>query len=250
MQAQFKKIIELIKGHPWISAGTILGLLALLAITCTATDGSSTDLVNDLTPVHQVTPEQSRLIDRLENLTPTEQDEILRAEWPNLATDIVSWLRQNGRIDNVERIRSLTLFYGSGSARGEDASGTVHRGQFDGELLAEIVIAGRENPLLVAVRCTNGIYDLVGEINTIGRRPLVFTIEPGDSLVDHVDYEQAIWLAEEFELPIQKDRGSQRREISASEALQTDTDQHLVRVLVYAGDRFDLGTMNFSPGTR
>lgn len=257
MNARIQNIINVVKSNP-IYAGLVGMLLLASLVLVIVSSGTKKEVkkkpvkminvVTEISPVRAVTPAQNQLLDRLRGLPAAEQDRILREEWPTLATDLVGWLRRDGRIKGDEKIEKVTLFYGSGAARSEDAAGTIHEGRFENELLAEIVITGRKDPMLVAVRCTNGMYDVVrGDLYPVGERQLVFTIGQGESLVNYVSYETAIHLAVTFSLPIHKDRGSRLRQIDAAEALRTDTDRHQVRVLVYPGDTFNLGAMTYAP---
>jgi len=241
--------------NPLTGAVVVMALVALVA--CTKDEQPAPEpqpepppvnVVTDIQPVRAATPAQIGVLDRLRGLSAAEQDVLLKQEWPNLSTTVVGWLRRDGRIKRGEKVEKVELFYGSGEADGEDRDGTIHSGNFKDELLANIVITGREKPMLIAIRCMNGMYDVVsGDIHPVGsEQTLVFVIQQGESLVNHVPFETAIHLATTFNLPIHRDRGTKMRQISAEEALQTDTNRHQVRVLVYEGDTFDLGAMTYN----
>ena len=240
-----KQIVQIVKSRPVLmSVAALALLLVIVGIACTPS--SDINVVTDVEPVRAATPAQQQILDSLQGLSMAKQNEILQREWPDLTTNLIGWLRQDGRIKTKEKIEKIELFYGDAHASSEDVDGTIHTGHFNDELLASIVIVDRKDPMLIAVRCTNGLYDVVkGDLHPLGERSLVFTIEKGQSLVDYVSFETAIHLAETFDLSIHRDRGSKRHVIDGETALETDTNLQQVRVLVYEGDRFDLGAMTY-----
>lgn len=93
----------------------------------------------------------------------------------------------------------------------------------------------------------NGLFDIKEDnLTRVGNAATTFTIEKGRNLVYYVGYKQAIFLADYFDLPIIRDKGSDAEVITASEALATDTDYHQVAVIVYPKDTFDLGNMTYT----
>lgn len=208
------------------------------------------NVVSDITPVRAATARQQDILNSLVGKPHAEQDKILQEQWPTLATDLIGWLRALGEIQNDEAIEKVELFYGSTTADGADVDGEIHTGHFNEELLAEITVTGRENPLLIAVRCTNGMFNVVrGALHPVGVRSLEFTIGEGQSLVNYVSFPAAINIANVHGLTIQAGRGKTLHKVTAEDAIKIDTAKTLVRVIVYKGDHFDLGSMTYTPAT-
>jgi len=207
---------------------------------------AAVNLTEGISPVRAADSRQLLVLESLKGKTPQEIKSILDKEWPTIGADLASWLRSSGRIGVDEKISSLEFFYGSGQGSGEDSKGNVHQGYFQDELIAKVIVEGHKEPLLVAVKCSNGLFMMTGELGLIYEDNLAFTIARGKGLVDYVSYETSINLARSFGLPIYKGKGKNRKLIFSEEALRVDTDWHQVTVLVFPGDEFDLRTMTYN----
>ncbi len=205
------------------------------------------NIVNDLTPIHQISAQHELILDSFSGKTPSEISRILSNEWPTIKQDLINWLVDTGKLASADEVTSITFFYGSGTANGEDGHGNIHSGYFQNELIAQLNLTEDAKPLLVAVKCANGLFELASSnLLTISSDQLRFAIGKRKCLVDYVSFETAISLAKQFNLSIYKDKGKQRHKISPEEALKTDTDNHLIQILVFPGDEFDLVNMTYN----
>ena len=242
-----KKIWQVARRKNVRYGAAVAVILALGIFFLCRDNAGAVNVVRDIEPVRQTTPEQDLVLSSLEGKDPGEIKTILDREWPTLGSSIVGWLRSTNRITPSEEVTSVEYMYGSGQADGEDGQGQIHSGYFEDELLAKVTIAGRNEPLVVAVRCLNGLFRIQGDgINTIAEDEINFTIGRRKALVDYVSYETSIYLAEYFNLPIYKGRGRSRRAVDPTEARATNTDDHQIMVLVFAGDEFDIGNMTYN----
>lgn len=231
-----------------VSASASLFLVLLLGafLFSGCAPKNDTDVVHDIPPVRQVSSEQASLLASLKGQSPQEIKAAIEEEWPTLSSEIIAYVRTAKEIGNHEEI-NITYLYGSSSAKGEDATGEIHDGRFDDQLVAKLEIKERKESIYIAVLCMNGLFDIKEDnLTRVGDAATTFTIEKGRNLVYHVGYEQAILLADYFDLPIIRGKGSNAEVITASKALVTDTDYYQVAVIVYPGDTFNLGNMTYT----
>lgn len=204
-----------------------------------------TDVVTGIEPVRQAIGEHVATLDALRNVKPEDQAEFIKKNWPNLSRDLVASLSSRGIIKPGDKVTSINYTYGSAeSVKGEDKKGKLHQGIFKDELIATIKTEKLNKPIILAVRCSNGLFDLKGKFaNIFSETPeTIFTITKGEGLCNHVSYDVAIDLAEKHHLALYRGKGRKERHINVAEArsLRDQTDYVNVTVGVYPGDQFNL----------
>lgn len=107
---------------------------------------NDTDVVHDIPPVRQVSSEQASLLASLKGQSPQEIKAAIEKEWPTLSSEIIAYTRTEKDIKDNEEI-GITYLYGSSSAKGEDATGEIHDGRFDDQLIAKLEIKERKEPI-------------------------------------------------------------------------------------------------------
>jgi hypothetical protein len=199
--------------------------------------------------MHEITKHQAEIIESLTDLSVEEQAKLLKSEWPNVLINIVSWLRSTHDQYEDKKIMSAELYYAKQlQAKGEDVNGTIWEGIVENELMAKIFFENQSEPVWVAVWCTNNIFEIRGELETIPLpTDLIFTIEQNRGIAYYVgDDRVALELADYFGKPIYKgQKMTEENRISLKQALSMDTDTIQLSVLVYPGTIFDLGNMTY-----
>jgi len=230
----------------------IISVIAILATVILISCGDAgVDVVNDITPVHNWSPEKQAILDSLKNIPVTNRQQFLSANWPSLSADLVLFLKGRNKIERTAQIDSIVYKYGDAEGvKAEDASGKVHEGYFKNQLVAFIYIANRQKPLAILVSCVNGGFQLPEDLEYVKRdTKFEFTIEKTRGIAYYVgSNETAIYLAEFFGRPLYEGKGiNKKRLITPAQARQINTNELQITVLVYTGDYFNLNTMEYRP---
>jgi len=228
--------------------------LAILAAGCSKKEAkaSGKDVVRDVTPVWQLSADREEILTNLRNMPENERGTYLARTWPQLSNNIVVWLRHRSVLEKNDQVTSVKYSFGSASsAKAEDFNGTIHEGSFTGELVAYVFIKGKSEPIMVAVQCLNGMFNVIGDFKEVYTEPYTgtFTIRPGEGLCNYVDYQTAIHIAEIFNLPIfmgKRDKPDMRITPEQAYELEDETDRIQVTVKVYTTDVFDLNAMTYN----
>lgn len=250
-----------------ISTAAVLILLVAAALfwSHAASNAAGVDVVNGVPAVSTTfnsptSTEESMdaTLAAFRSMPPANRAAYMQAHHPHLAVSIVTFLRQHGKLGTAQPVDRVQYLFGSMSGVvAETAHGGTASGHFNDQLLALVYPTGVAKPIVIIVQCTNGLLEFpagsLEQMQSVGTQTanqMVFTINRGQGLTRYVDYHMAIWLAQHFNLPIQKRvMGGHFQEISADEAyrLESQTDTTLVRPLVSTGDRFDLANMTYTP---
>jgi hypothetical protein len=240
----------------------LFALLAVLlgAMLCTSCGGEKSDgpdLTRGLDPIFGSSAREAEAIDAMRFMTPQERAASIESNFPQLERRIIAFLKDPrlakhvGAVGNVTKIAYVYANEVKG-VKATDGKGELHEGYINGELIARVYFEGRKEPFNVAIRCTNGLLDILDKdlqpIVEVTKLPAMkFTIEKGESLCSHVDYSTAVQVGEKFGLRILKREVGSKvfRSLTYEEArsLVNDTDRVMVQVLVMPGDTFDLATM-------
>jgi hypothetical protein len=109
-------------------------------------------------------------------------------------------------------VTNLVFAFGSGKAKGViDANGERHDGVYENELVAKIwtkPVTSLGDPIIVFVRCLNGVISIEGLHEISGFIHCRFEILPGEGLAHHLPALQE-WakVAGEFPIPIRDKTG-------------------------------------------
>lgn len=210
-----------------------------------------TDLVNGIDPMMAPDNDVIHLInDQLHNAKSKEDMKKILDANPWVAPRIVTFARNLKILKDDAKVDSVVFCWGSANAQAQDKTGKWFKGKFTDQLVAFIFHDGLPKPTGVIVTCTNGVITSLEDLNRIGTQSLEFTIEKGFGINKYVDFETSILLAERFNLALYKGPSiSEGTKITPDEArkLKLSLSTVKVTVLVYPGDRFDLGKMTYAP---
>ena len=226
-------------------------LLLFVAVIITSCSDPGVDVVNDITPVHNWSPEKQAILDSLKNIPIANKQNFLSANWPSLSADLILFLKGRNKIGRTAQVDSIVYKYGDAEGvKVEDASGKIHEGYFKNQLVAFIYISGKQKPLTVLVTCVNGGFQLPEDLQYLKKDTnFEFTIEKNRGIAYYVgSNETAIYLAEFFGRPLYEGKGiNKKRLITPAQARQINTNELQITVLVYTGDYFNLNTMEYRP---
>lgn len=232
---------------------TVILFLYIVVTLVVKEDKHKLNVVKDIEPVWQLDAERHQVLDDLKTIPTAQRGAYLQQRWPQLDNDLVVFLKDRGTIPSNAEVEEITYAYGSAvKVKAEDLKRFIHDGEIRNELIASVKVKGIKKPVLVAVRCLNGLFELEGDFfQEVASRNFIsqFTIRRGEGLCHHVSYPVAIRLAERFKLPIYKSgRNIPEQKISVEEALvlENQTDQIQVMVRVYPQDHFDLNNMTYN----
>ncbi len=225
----------------------IIGIGETLS-SCSSAGATKLDVVNGTVPVsvHDIEWRKS-LIETLKPMTPTERKAEIDKVLPRLNSQLVASLRERGYGCDIA---SIEYVFGSGTSESvESGDGNTYSGFYEDQLYA--VIKGDKcfkDSMMVFVQCFNGTFVIDGKsIYSIGIYEPSFTIEKGKGINSYVDYRTAVWIAEQFNLPLYKGQGWKGPIITPTQARQyeNDLDRQAITVKVYPGDYFNLGTITY-----
>ncbi len=162
------------------------------------------DVVKDFPAVHKWDPHSLETIDKIKSLPNKERFDFIKKNLPHLIPIITDRVK---KIEPDISIDSIAFVFGSGKAKGvEDATGARNNGIFKDQLLAKVFTKQKTkfgNPVIVFVRCLNGVLEIKGEMKDVGGISSSFTILPGEGLADHLP-QLNVWgnTANEIGVPI------------------------------------------------
>ena len=233
---------------------SILLLFVFVTVIITSCSGPGVDVVNDITPVHNWSPEKQIVLHALKTIPVANRQQLLSANWPSLSADLILFLKGRNKIERTAQIDSIVYKYGDAEGvKAEDAAGKIHEGYFKNQLVAFIYISGKQKPLAVLVSCVNGGFQLPEDLQYVKKDAnFEFTIEKNRGIAYYVgSNETAIYIAEFFGRPLYEGKGiNKKRLITPVQARQINTYELQVTVLVYPGDYFNLNTMQYVPARR
>src|SRR3989344_208683 len=164
------------------------------------------NLVNDLSPRSNVYQNLPTVI-QLARMPPELRAAELSKHEARLATGIVNTLRTQQRIGPEREVKHVKFFFGSlKNAIADDALGVKHRGHFEEELLARVVL-DKDTNIDALVRCLNGVwFEFPADQSTLQALITVnvnepFTISRVERPADHVNEPAVIDLTRQFKIP-------------------------------------------------
>ena len=210
---------------------------------------ANVDVVHEVPPMSEVFLGIDDTLEHLASLsTPEQQTEYLNTNHPNLANNVVYWLRQDGRLAREVVVDSVDFRFGSlQNITAESGDGDMRRGFFENQIVAIIHYANGGSRELI-LRCMNGLtVDVVQlmALNGMGvQTPRErFVIGRGEGLTHYVGFLTAIDIAQRHGLPVYRGRRmspSNRIGYEEARTLEHQTDFIQVTVYVETGDEFDL----------
>lgn len=230
--------------------------LAIGLIACGGPE-KKIDVVNGIEPVSTAFGDIHGFAREIAALPEADRKAFLERSKPHLATAIAYYLKAERVIRATDKVERIQYFFGTlDHVEALDKQGKKHKGYFKDQLVARVSVEGRKEPIDVLVQCLNGWVELPGNVKRLqdlGTYDVAtrFTIQEGEGLTRHVDYDMAIDLAERFNLDLYRGQTMiPRREITAERARRINTDEVQVTVRVYEGDVFDLNTMTYTPSPK
>lgn len=239
--------------------GILLMLLGVAVIWFYPTQPSGIDVVNGVEPVsdqHHVMAEQ--LIAELREVPEAERADYMSTRYPELGASIIAQLRERGQIPSGQTVDSIDYRFGSmDGVVAERGDGEPVEGWFEDQLLAVVHVTGQTEPVVVIVRCSNGLIDFPGDqlesMTRVGGNAgqnIWITVPPGGSLAQLVGYRTAIDMAERNGRALTRTQlGGRPERISYNEAraLENATDRNFVFAPVYPGERLNPATLVIAP---
>lgn len=215
------------------------------------------DVVGGVRPISNALFNIHTWVKDMAGMPAAERQEYLRRAAPHLEESVPYFLRGVGKMSATDQVERVQFFFGTlENIDAEEFGGKKRHGYAKDQLVARVFIKDRKEPIDVLVQCLNGVFALtpgdVGKLQDLGTYPVAkrFTIGKGEGLINHVDFPVAMDLSERFHLQLfETKRIKAGNEISVEKArtLEDKTGEVQVTVLVYEGDTFDLGTMQFTP---
>jgi hypothetical protein len=237
---------------------SIFVLLALLIVVVTTPNSSCTnsnaaktvDLARDLKPVIEPTEDVVQFIEKF-RVTKNDQHGALLEANPWINQRVLIYARETNAIPKDALVDSTVYYWGTQKAQATDKSGKLFRGKIIDELVCFIYVHNKKEPTGVIVFCMNGALGLLkDELARVGKGNGEFRISEGEGINHHVDYQTAIRLAEQFNLPLYKgkiQREKFRITPSKAKTMENSVDKIQITVQVYTGDYFNLNTNTYTP---
>lgn len=169
------------------------------------------NVVRDIAPVYRWNDVHNpALWDSIKNVPDSEKVRFITDNIPNLIPRII----EQTKIAANEKfeVTSLVFAFGSGSAKGVlDSAGTRHDGIYENELIAKLwtkPVTKLGDPIIVFVRCLNGMISIEGHHEIGNNINCRFEIQPGQGLAHHLPQLEA-WanVAGNFQIPIRDKNG-------------------------------------------
>lgn len=208
----------------------------------------SKDVVTDHDPV-SADDWRTEIVTKLRSAdNDVQRSAIMEQSGVRLTTQLIHFLKSSGYNCPID---TITYHYGSGKAMDvASGDGNTYDGKFKSQPYA-VVKGGAcfKGTLYVFILCFNGTFSLESDSKIIGHGSQVFTIRSGKGINYYVDYRTSIWLAEEFNLPLYKGSGWNKKNIITPEEalyLEDQLGMTKVTVRVFAGDTFDLRNMTLN----
>ena len=184
--------------------------LAIIAIVISSCDREK-NVVKDFPPVYAWNDVHNpKLWDTLKTIPDAEKVRFITTNIPNLIPRIIEQVKiaAGKPID----VTNLVFAFGSGKAKGViDANGERHDGIYENELIAKLwtnPVTDLGDPIIVFVRCLNGVISIEGHHEISDGITCRFEILPGEGLAHHLPALQE-WakVAGDFEIPIRDKTG-------------------------------------------
>jgi hypothetical protein len=251
-----------------VRSGLAVGALAAISLgamlmSAQPAEAYLVDVVRGVQPVSDHFTERAVSIQAaLKELPPEKRAAYIKENYPNLDEQAVLYLERRGKLRPTDTVERVEFRFGSLDSvvaeTGEiDADGKPKeaRGYFKEQLVALVFVAGRDEPFAVIMECGNGLLNHLPEderfsVAGVFEPRIEFTVQSGESLNDHTDHETALDFAERCGLQVTRGRGKDLKTVSVAAARGLNTDEVLVRVIVYDGDRFNLRDMTCAPANR
>lgn len=187
--------------------GLFLVTVLALIVSCNKPEKTK-DVVMDIAPMHRWDVHSQTMIDSLKSLPDSAKLPFIRDNAPNVLPTILA--RIEARVGKIH-VDTIVFSYGSGTAKGvQDSAGMLHDGTYENQLIARIwtkPITKLGNPIIVFVRCLNGVIELHGD-RRIGTESLGFYIEKGEGLAHHLpELEAWATTANNLNVPIKNKEG-------------------------------------------
>lgn len=193
----------------------------------------------------------------LKDIKPADRPGYVQTHYPDLGPSIVSQLRDRGMIDASQEVSGISYFFGSlEEVTAQQADGDPVMGKISNQLIAVVGLVDAD-PVAVIVLCANGWLDFsddaLKDLDRAGTQhvaDLTIEIQPGDSLISHMSFMDAIYVAELNGLPITNypmDGEPVKITPDQARALESQTDSNRIVIPVFAGDEINVATWEYIP---
>lgn len=205
-----KKQILKQKKLPIMKTKKFLFLAAIALVFSFSCRKAEKNVVTDFAPVHRWDTHAQATWDTLRTIPDGEKVRFITKNIPNLIPKIIEEVKYASK-QKIE-VTKLVFAFGSGKAKGVmDGSGIRHDGIYENELIAKLwtnPVTELGDPIIVFVRCLNGMISIEGHHEISGIINCRFEIQPGQGLAHHLPQLEA-WanVAGNFQIPIRDKNG-------------------------------------------